>query len=223
MVTDLGYGRGWASDDAAASIFRIDKHLGRPADINEAGRSAEDANRNAAAWVAYQAGTGPKAPYALDAAHSVHCTGNAADSDDWYNPDAAAVWRAGGWRQTARYNDDRDEPWHGEHFPELDTYANDPTEAQEDNTMMEAKLIRHPNGTIYVVDEMGADHLGDFKTADIDLGEFITEAEKIFGPVQQVNEREFDVRVAIADRRWARKHAVMVADVVKAMRAAGSA
>lgn len=217
MVTDLGHGRGWASDDAAASIFRIDKQLGRPVQITEAGRSAAEADANYARYLAYRNGTGPWAPLALPASESVHCQGEAVDSND-----DGAPWEANGWIQTARYPDDRDEPWHREYKPDRDQHRNDTT-PEEEEIMMEAKLIRHPNGTIYVVDEMGADHLGDFKTADIDLGEFITEAEKIFGPVQQVNEREFDVRVAIADRRWARKHAVMVADVVKAMRAAGSA
>lgn len=215
MVTDLGHGRGWASDAAAASIRRMDKQLGRPVQITEAGRSGADADANYARYLAYLDG-GPWAPLALPASKSVHCQGDATDSND-----ARAPWETNGWVQTARYPDDRDEPWHREYRIDRDQHLNDTTPQEEE--MMEAKLIRHPSGTIYVVDEMGADHLGDFRTEDIGLAEFITEAEKIFGPVQQVSAREFDVRVAIADRRWARKHAVMVADVVKAMRAAGSA
>ncbi|MBS1674671.1 MAG: hypothetical protein JSS74_11995, partial [Actinobacteria bacterium] len=114
MTTDLGHGRGWASDQAAASIFRIDQQLGRPVQITEAGRSAADADANRAAWLAYQAG-GPWAPYALGADESIHCRGDAVDSDD-----ATAPWAANGWRQTARYADNRDEPWHREYFPDLD-------------------------------------------------------------------------------------------------------
>lgn len=125
QAVDLGWNRGRASARAAASIFRIDAQLGRPADVNEAWRSPEQANANRARWERFKAG-GPWAPYALGAEDSVHCWGDAADSDDWYDPYAAAVWRAGGWRQTARYNDDRDEPWHGEHFPHLDTLAGQP-------------------------------------------------------------------------------------------------
>lgn len=135
--TDLGHGRGWASPKAAASIRRIDAQLGRLADINEAGRSPEQANANRARWLAYErylngGPWAPKAPYALGADQSVHCWGNAADSDDWYNPQAAAVWRDNGWKQTARYFDRngrptaKDEPWHGEYFEHLDNHRNDP-------------------------------------------------------------------------------------------------
>lgn len=133
---DLGHGRGWASPRAAASIRRIDAQLGRLADINEAGRSPEQANENRRKWLAYErylngGPWAPKAPYALGADESVHCSGDAADSDDWYDPRAAAVWRDNGWRQTARYFDRqgrptaKDEPWHGEHFEHLDNHRFD--------------------------------------------------------------------------------------------------
>ena len=119
MTTDLGHGRGWAADDAAASIFRIDAQLGRPVQITEAGRSAEDADKNYAAWIAYQNG-GPWAPYALPASKSVHCRGEAVDSNEHDAP-----WSANGWVQTARYDDDRDEPWHREYFPDQDQHINE--------------------------------------------------------------------------------------------------
>lgn len=155
---DLGHGRGWASARAAASIFRIDRQLGRLADINEAGRSPERADENHRRWLAYQNG-GPWAPYALPADESVHCQGDAADSDDWYNAHAAAVWRDHGWRQTARYpkNPKKDEPWHGEYFPLLDNHRNDPvptsagatlqTESKEDDM----RIFRTtPDGSFYL-------------------------------------------------------------------------
>lgn len=126
--TDIGHGRGWLDAPAAASVRRIDRQLGRPADVNDAGRSAVQADANYARWVAYQNG-GPWAPYAFPASKSVHVKGGAVDSDDWYNAHAAAVWRDNGWRQTARYNDDRDEPWHGEYFAHLDNHRNDPIPA----------------------------------------------------------------------------------------------
>lgn len=220
MTTNLGPGangteRGWAADDAAASIFRIDQQLGRPADINEAGRSAENADRNRAAWEAYRDGRGPWAPYALGSGDSVHCTGLAADSDDWYDPAAAAVWRDNGWRQTARYNDDRDEPWHGEYNLDLDNHRND-TPEEEDT--MSTRIIRHPNGTMFLIDETGADHLGDFGSADISTGELIGSAERVFGTAEQLSAREFDVAVAIADRRAARHRKALALEVVKIMR-----
>lgn len=133
IKTDLGHGRGWAAPAAAASIRRIDAQLGRAADINEAGRSPEQADENRRRWLAYErylngGPWAPKAPYALGSDQSVHCWGYAADSDDWYDADAAAVWRDNGWRQTARYpgNPAKDEPWHGEYSENLDNHLNDP-------------------------------------------------------------------------------------------------
>lgn len=125
--TELTGGRGWLAAPAAASVHRIDRQLGRAADINEAGRSPEQADKNHAAWLAFLAG-GPKAPYALPARLSVHCQGMAVDSDDWYSRGRAVVWRANGWRQTARYPNDpkKDEPWHGEYFIALDQHRFDP-------------------------------------------------------------------------------------------------
>lgn len=126
-IVQLGHGRGWASAAAGASILRIDAQLGRLADINEAGRSRERADENYRKWLAYLAG-GPWAPFALPGDKSVHVSGDAADSDDWYDAAAAAVWRDNGWRQTARYpgNPKKDEPWHGEYFAHLDNHRNDP-------------------------------------------------------------------------------------------------
>lgn len=132
MPTNLTHGRGWLTAEAAASVHRIDRQLGRPADINEAGRSAAKADANYRRWLAYLAG-GPKAPYALPASESVHCVGEAADSDDWYDAQAAAVWRDNGWRQTALYpnNPKKHEPWHGEYFINLDRRRNDPAALTE--------------------------------------------------------------------------------------------
>lgn len=120
---DIGHERGWLAPAAAASLARIDAQLGRLADVNEAGRSPEQADANYARWLSYLAG-GPWAPYALPAAQSVHCIGEAVDSDDWYDAAAAAVWRDNGWRQTALYpnNPKKNEPWHGEYFIEHDNH-----------------------------------------------------------------------------------------------------
>lgn len=147
QAVDIGHGRGWLAPAAAASLRRIDQQLGRPADINDAGRSAAQADANHAAWIAYQNGTGPKAPFALPARQSVHVQGNATDSDDWYDPAAAAVWRANGWRQTARYpsNPAKDEPWHAEYFPDLDEHLHDPAPAGHTTTPRR----RHTMATLY--------------------------------------------------------------------------
>ncbi|MDR2294675.1 MAG: hypothetical protein LBE05_05675 [Microbacterium sp.] len=152
QTTQLTGGRGWLDAPAAASVHRIDRQLGRPADVNDAGRSPEQANANRAAWEAWRDGRGPWAPYALGADESVHCKGLAVDSDDWYNPEAAAVWRANGWRQTARYDDDRDEPWHGEYFAEHDQHINDappapPAAAAAETPMEDDVTVTYCAGT----------------------------------------------------------------------------
>lgn len=127
-TVDIGFGRGRLAPAPAASLRRIDAQLGRPADVNDAWRSPEVADANRAAWLAYQGGYGPAAPYALDRWGSIHCRGYATDSDDWYNAAAAAVWRRNGWRQTALYpvGDSRREPWHGEYDEALDEFLGQP-------------------------------------------------------------------------------------------------
>lgn len=211
-ATDIGHGRGWLTPAAAASIARIDAQLGRPVQITEAGRSAEDADKNRAAWIAYQNGTGPKAPYALGADESVHCRGEATDSDD-----ADAPWEENGWIQTARYDDpDRDEPWHREYIAARDQHRNDPTPTTtQEESDMSMTTIRKPDGSIFFADELGADHLGDYRTHDIDLGEFLGSVQGVFGAPVQLNARQFDIAVAVAQRRWDRKRAQIVADVTR--------
>lgn len=143
---DLGHGRGRAERSTAEAIWRIDRDLGRPADVNEAWRSPEQANANRARWLAYERHLNggpwaPKAPYALGAEDSVHCDGTAVDSDDWYDSAAAAVWRRHGFRQTARYpGTARDEPWHGEHRAEWEEITGAPagTATNEEEELMGA-------------------------------------------------------------------------------------
>lgn len=212
VKVDLGHGRGWAAPTAAASIRRIDRDLGRPADINEAGRSPEKADKNYRKWLAYKNGTGPWAPYALPASKSVHCWGNAADSDDWYNPAAAAVWRDHGWRQTARYNDDRDEPWHGEHFPNLDNHRNDPApageatdpalapepEPEEDNMKVFAYIKKADGRKWYVQFDSTSGFWSEFVTENVDYARSV--AEKFGGGAPMLTEQHRDDLKAERDR-----------------------
>ncbi|MHC9046817.1 M15 family metallopeptidase domain-containing protein [Microbacterium saperdae] len=129
---DIGHGRGWLAPAPAASLRRIDAQLGRLADINEAGRSPEQANKNRAKWLAYErylngGPWAPKAPYALGADESVHCWGYAADTDDSYDARASAVWLDNGWVQTALYPNNlaKHEPWHREYREDLDNHKNE--------------------------------------------------------------------------------------------------
>lgn len=166
-TVDIGGGRGRLAGGPAASIARIDAQLGRLADVNDAWRSPEQADRNVAAWNAYQNGTGPKAPYALNRWQSIHCRGYAVDSDDWYNAHAAAIWRRNGWRQTARYNDSRDEPWHGEYDEGLDEYLGQPAggnavpfpvptpEEVKENPMQYALILHKSTNKLIIADLFG--------------------------------------------------------------------
>jgi hypothetical protein len=79
--------------------------------------------------------------------------------------------------------------------------------------------IRDPNGTIYFADEMGADHLGDYHSPDIGVGEFLGTAQRVFGAPEQLTQREMDIAVAIANRRWTRKKQEIVDAVVAALAA----
>ena len=125
MVTqvDLGHGRGWASPEAAASIWRIDAELGHPLQITEAGRSAEDADANYAAYQAYLNGTGPWAPIAYPSWLSVHCWGGAIDSDEAQQ--FVDRMQRHGWRRTVYRNGVLAEPWHFEQFIDEDQHRFD--------------------------------------------------------------------------------------------------
>lgn len=86
MIVDLGYGRGWAEHAAAQSIFRIDRALGRPLRITEAGRTRA---RQQQLWDWYRAGVGAQHGIVYPPARpgtSPHETGLAIDASldhDW--------------------------------------------------------------------------------------------------------------------------------------------
>lgn len=129
---DLGHGRGWASADAAASIARIDAALGHALQITEAGRSAEQADANYAAYQAYLAGTGPWAPLAYNAANSVHCWGAAIDTDE--GQQHVDLLADHGWIRTVYRNGVLIEPWHFEYSTDRDNHYN---ESEDDMTFTE--------------------------------------------------------------------------------------
>jgi hypothetical protein len=78
VTTELGYGRGWAADDAAQSIFRIDTALGRPLQITSAGRTKAQNDALIARW---NAGDRTGLSY-KPSATSPHLSGEAIDSND---------------------------------------------------------------------------------------------------------------------------------------------
>jgi hypothetical protein len=126
IKTDLGHGRGWLEAEAAKSQARIDRALGYPQQITEAGRSWEQQNAH---WLTFQKYGKPIALH--PDTPSVHQKGRAKDTDERN----VALMNEHGWFQTVyrTVNGRRTlvEPWHFEYFPERDKHRNDPDPAGE--------------------------------------------------------------------------------------------
>lgn len=117
----LNGGRGRATLQCAWSIHRIDQQLGRLLDINSAWRDPQEQEQLYNAYRRYLAGTGPWAPIALAPEYSVHCDGEAIDSDD----QSAAIVRIlnnNGWFHTVFRNGVLVEPWHYEYDYKRDKF-----------------------------------------------------------------------------------------------------
>lgn len=136
-MVDLSNGRGWLNPAEAASIARIDRHIGRPLQISEAGRSFFQQDRFHKAWLN---GTGNYAlsPYGPPRGNgpSIHQRGGAIDTDDWVT--LTAVLNEHGWFQTVFWPDGSlREGWHFEYFADRDQHINDPapaaTQSEEDD------------------------------------------------------------------------------------------
>jgi hypothetical protein len=84
-------------------------------------------------------------------------------------------------------------------------------EKEEDMTL---KLHRDTErGSIYFVDEFGADHLTDYRSPDIGFEEYVLAAQRAWD-TEGLNARDWDITNAIAQRRWDQKRAQIVDDVV---------
>lgn len=149
--TDIGHDRGWLTPEAAASIARIDRLLGHPLQITEAGRSFFRQEEHYQAYLAYLAG-GPWAPIALSPeAPSIHQLGNAIDSDEaQHHVDLLAEH---GWKRTVYRNGKLVEPWHFEYDISRDQHVNDPapdptTTLQEDTDMIAIRQTGLPDSGI---------------------------------------------------------------------------
>lgn len=139
QATDLGHGRGWLDAPAAASIRRIDRQLGHPVQITEAGRTYEKQDEHYQRYLAYLNG-GPWAPIALDPdTPSVHQEGEATDSDEHDAP-----WEENGWFHTVFRDGVLVERWHREYDTSRDQHINDvaDTTPLEDHDM--ARIISSP-------------------------------------------------------------------------------
>ncbi|WP_067200113.1 hypothetical protein [Microbacterium sp. XT11] len=113
---DIGHGRGWLSPAPAASLARIDRALGHPLQITEAGRTGE---RQQELRDLYLAGKGN---YAAPRGESPHERGDAFDSDEAQRH--LALLEEHGW-----YRPLPSERWHFLYRASQDRHRNDPTPA----------------------------------------------------------------------------------------------
>lgn len=127
MVTQLSHGRGQLADAAAASLHRVDAHIGHPLQITEAGRPMWLQQQY---WDEYQAylNGGPWAPIAAfpsDEAPHIRNGGEAFDTNERNTP----VLNEHGWFHTVFRDGELVEPWHYEYQWWRDQHRNDPAPA----------------------------------------------------------------------------------------------
>jgi hypothetical protein len=155
---NLGYGRGWATAEAAASIFRMDRQIGHPLQITEAGRDWAEQNKHYQHYLRYGS------PIALNPnTPSVHQVGDAIDSDELQLDIGLA--NAHGWVRTVyRWVNGKwtlVERWHFEHFIAQDSHRFDPNPAdvppapepeEEEDDMVGSIYARGTgNGNVYEI------------------------------------------------------------------------
>lgn len=114
-------GRGRATLRCVQSIERIDAQLGRRLGINSAWRDPIEQERLYTAYRNYVNGNGPWAPIALPPEQSVHCKGEAIDTDD-NNAAMTRVLNNNGWFHTVFRNGQLVEPWHYEYNQSKDKF-----------------------------------------------------------------------------------------------------
>lgn len=134
---ELGADRGWLDAPAAASIFRVDRAIGHPCQISEAGRTWDQQMRF---WRIFQSGGNialhPDTP-------SEHQKGKAVDSDELQR--FIALMEDHGWRRTVyRWVNGvwtLVERWHFEYFEHLDNHINDPLPGSTPNPSEEGDML----------------------------------------------------------------------------------
>lgn len=142
IQTDLGHGRGWLDEAAAASIARIDAELGHAIQITEAGRTWAQQDVHYQHYLKYGS------PIALSPdAPSVHQEGEAIDSDEAQKH--IELMARHGWKRTVYRNKKLVEPWHFEYFASSDQHRNDPTPTttEEDDDM---RIFSTTDGSFYL-------------------------------------------------------------------------
>ena len=130
QVTQLSDGRGWLNAPAAASLGRVDRAIGHPLQITEAGRSKAEQRAHYDRYMRYLRG-GPWAPLAAAPGSSPHEFGNAIDT----NERPVSLLAGHGWSRPLK-----SEPWHFVYNPNNDRHRFDPAPAgQEEDDMFTEK------------------------------------------------------------------------------------
>lgn len=194
-MVDLGAGRGWLSRPPAASIRRIDRQIGHPLQITEAGRTWRRQNEH---WLTYKRVGWPIALH--PDTPSEHQKGLSIDSDEAQR--IIAILEDHGWRRTVyRWVNGvwtLVERWHFEYFLHLDNHRNDPEPTappvpEEDEDM---KIIRWAaNGACWL--------MGDESTDYIATGPELAALEGVFGPARTVENAALTAVVASLKVPWA--------------------
>lgn len=130
QTVELSGGRGRLTPEPAASLARLDVEFGRPVDVNSAWRSPTVQQGAYEAYLRYLKYGAPWAPIALAPDKSVHCKGEALDSDDASNPAYTERFNRHGWYHTVfRMVNGKwtlVEPWHLEYNKHRDNYFGQP-------------------------------------------------------------------------------------------------
>lgn len=176
----LSHGRGWLTAESAASIHRIDREIGHPLQITEAGRNWDEQNEHWLTYlrVGYPIALHPDAP-------SVHQKGDAIDSDEAQQ--ILGVMTDHGWIRTVyrRVNGvwTLIERWHFERFPDKDNHRNDPAASGAGSTALtfeedEDMRVIVTNGNYYAIAKQFLSHLNDKNQ--------VSEAEATYGKARQL-------------------------------------
>lgn len=170
---DLGHGRGWLDQPAAASLLRVDRQIGHPLQITDAGRTYEE--QAYLRWL-YEIGQGS---FAAKPGESPHEFGNAIDT----NERLVDILHDHGWRRPLS-----DEPWHFVYWPNLDNHINEeaPLPIAKDAEMY---VISSANRQAHLVGPGWARQLNDEES--INIGAIASKATV-------VNDRQFDLCLSVA-------------------------
>ncbi|MGX9346390.1 hypothetical protein [Microbacterium sp. KNMS] len=169
---------------AAASFRRLEADLGRQVDVNSTFRDPATQDAMYRAWQDYVNGRGPYPGHsrALPASESVHCQGEALDSDDWTTPGFIALAAEHGWIRTAAW--DPTEQHHFEYQASRDEHRGEQPQTTTTGEPDMFVIRDKSNGNCFMVDYGRIKHIGN--AADL-------AAARAAFPFRDVDNRAFRV------------------------------